>query len=131
MVAGHGGRVQRWEAYPFGATVVLSLFAFFLPGPSLPEGPPVSDKLEHAGIFLALVLTGRFAGYAARPLAYGLAAYAVASELLQAVLPIHRTGDLGDLLADAAGIALGLYLAHLGGRALHRLDERNQRARYR
>lgn len=100
--------VQRWETYPFGALLVLSLFAFFLPGSSLPEGPPVSDKLEHAAIFFALAVSGRFAGFRTKPLLLGLLGYAVASELLQALLPIRRHGDVRDVLADAVGVLAGL-----------------------
>lgn len=101
---------EGWDAWPFWGVFGLSLFAFFLPGPQLPSGPPVSDKLEHAAIFLVLALTGRYAAYPVRRLLVGLVGYAVVSEVLQAVLPIRRDGDARDVLADVAGIVLGLLL---------------------
>lgn len=100
--------VQRWETYPFGAFLVLSMFAFFLPAPALPSGPPVSDKFEHFAIFFLLAVTGRFAGHRTEALLVGLLGYAVVSEVLQAVLPIRRSGDPMDALADAVGVVLGL-----------------------
>jgi VanZ family protein len=66
------------------------------------------DKLVHAALFGALALTTR------RRYARGLwavLAYAWLSELLQAVLPIHRDGDVFDALADTAGALLGWALA--------------------
>lgn len=105
--------LQRWEAYPFAGFFVLSLFAFFTPGPDLPQGPDVSDKLAHASIFVALALTGRFAGYAAAPLGVGLVGYAAVSEVLQATLPISRTGDWHDVLADGVGVLVGLLVGVL------------------
>jgi VanZ family protein len=62
------------------------------------------DKVIHASLFLALALTTR--------LRYGrgliwVLAYAVTSEVLQAVLPINRDGDVFDALADSVGALLG------------------------
>jgi VanZ family protein len=99
---------QRWESYPFGGFLVLSLFAFFLPAPTMPSGPPVSDKFEHAAIFFLLAVTGRFAGHRTDALLIGLLGYAVVSEVLQAVLPVGRSGDPADAFADAVGVVLGL-----------------------
>ena len=44
------------------------------------------------------------------PLLGGLAAYAAVTEILQAVLPIDRHGDLRDLVADVTGVLVGLAL---------------------
>lgn len=108
---------QRWEVYPFGGALVLSLISFLTPGPDLPAGPAVSDKVEHAVIFAVLALTGRFAGFGAQRLFGWLIGYAVLSEVLQAALPIHRDGDWHDVVADTIGIVLGLGLAALVARA--------------
>ena len=107
---------QRWEAYPFGGLFALSLVAFLLPGPALPPGPDVSDKVEHAAIFLALALAGRFAGWAEDRLLVGLFGYAVLTELLQGVLPIRRDADWHDVLADTIGLLIGLLVVRLLGR---------------
>ena len=111
--------MSRWERYPFGGVLVLSMFSFFTPGPDLPQGPDVSDKLEHAAIFMALALTGRLAGIRPGRLLAVLLAYAVATEVLQAVLPINRDGDWRDALADMIGVlivlATELLVRRLGG----------------
>lgn len=107
---------QRWEVAPFWGVFVLSLVSFLTPGPDLPAGPDISDKVEHAAIFAVLALTGRLAGFAVRPLLAALVAYAVTSEILQAVLPIHRDGDWRDVVADVTGAVLALLLLALLGR---------------
>lgn len=101
---------QRWEVTPFWGVFVLSLFSFFTPGPDLPPAPDISDKIEHAAIFAVLALTGRLAGFGVRRLLAALAAYAVVSEVLQAVLPIQRDGDWHDVVADLTGTVLALLL---------------------
>ena len=100
--------MSRWERYPFGGVLVLSMFSFFTPGQDLPPGPDVSDKVEHAAIFVALALTGRLAGIGLARLLAGLVVYAAVTEVLQAVLPIHRDGDWHDALADTIGVLIGL-----------------------
>lgn len=96
---------------PFLVAVLVSLWMLFSPGSTVPAGPPYSDKVVHALLFAALAVTGRSAGVRARPLAVGLAAYAAGSEVLQAVLPIHRAGDVADAAVDLLGVALGLLAA--------------------
>ena len=68
----------------------------------MPEGGP-DDKLTHALIFMALAVAGRWAQVPPLALGLGLVAYAGLTEVLQAVLPIDRDGDVRDLLADATG----------------------------
>jgi VanZ family protein len=98
---------------PFAAVVLLSLWALFSPGSTVPAGPPYSDKLVHTLLFAALAVTGLRAGLRPIPLVLGLTAYAAASELLQAILPIHRDGDLADAAVDVLGVALGVALTRL------------------
>jgi hypothetical protein len=100
--------VGRWETYPFGGVLVLSMLSFFTPGGDLPEGPDISDKIEHAAIFLGLAVTGRLAGFRPGRLLAGLFGYAIVSEVLQWLLPIDRDGDWLDVLADTAGLLTGL-----------------------
>lgn len=107
---------QRWEVGPFWAVFAVSLLGFFTPGPDLPTVPDISDKIEHAAIFAALALTGRLARYPVARLLPALAAYAVVSEILQGVLPIHRDGDWHDVIADLTGALVALLLLTLVGR---------------
>lgn len=92
----------------FGATVLVSLVVLFAPGPDVPTGLPISDKLVHGLLFAALAVTGRLARVPVLPLLVGLVGYAGLSEVLQSVLPIARDGDVRDALADVAGAVLGL-----------------------
>jgi VanZ family protein len=100
----------------FAVVVLLSLAILFAPGSDVPPSPPGVDKLVHGGLFLALAVTGRWAGARSGVLAVLLPLYAAASELLQTVPALHRDGSLGDWLADAVGVAIGLLLWGLLGR---------------
>ena len=95
---------------PFALVVLLSLWMLFSPGSTVPSGPAYSDKVVHALLFAALAATGLRAGLRPAPLLVVLVAYAGASEVLQAVLPIHRDGDVADAAADVIGAALGAFL---------------------
>lgn len=99
-----------WRRWPFVAAVLLSMLMLFSPASGVPGGPPHSDKVVHALIFAVLAGTGRLAGLSWRQLALGLAAYAIASEVLQSLLPINRHGDPLDAVTDLVGVALGLLL---------------------
>lgn len=94
--------------------VLISLAAMVAPSVPLP-GTSNLDKLQHALCFL--VLTVWFGGLYERRrrwvVAGWLFAYAVGTEVLQGFLS-YRTASLGDLAADAAGIAAGLALAMAG-----------------
>lgn len=82
-----------------------------------PEGPaagmsfPGADKIGHAAMFAAVVLTALRAGL---PVGWvvGLAgAHAALSEVVQHVLLPDRSGDWADLVADLVGVALAALLA--------------------
>jgi VanZ family protein len=75
------------------------------------------DKLVHVLVFLALAVTGRWAGIRAVVLAGLLVAYGAVSEVLQAVTPLERSGSVADVAADAVGVALGLGVWAIGGPA--------------
>jgi VanZ family protein len=70
-----------------------------------------ADKVVHAGLFVLLAATTRLRFGAHRGLLVALAAYAAASELVQAVLLSTRSGDLLDLCADLVGVAAGWWAA--------------------
>jgi hypothetical protein len=97
---------------PFATVAVFSLVSFFTPGPDLPDlTENVWDKAGHASIFAVLAITGLIALLPWRRLAGGLFGYAVVTEILQATLPIHRSGDWHDVAADSIGIVAGLVIA--------------------
>lgn len=97
---------------PFAAAALFSLVSFLTPGPDLPTvTEDVWDKAGHASIFALLALTGLIGLLPWRRLAAGLFAYAVVTEILQATLPIHRSGDWHDVVADSVGIVAGLVIA--------------------
>jgi VanZ family protein len=64
----------------------------------------------HAGLFAALAVSGRWAGVRRGVLATLLPLYAAASELLQETPVLQRDASVGDLVADVAGVLLGLLL---------------------
>lgn len=104
-----------------------------LPASSLPSSGQPLDKLAHLlmyGGLGALLAWGR--ARARRPAWGWLVAVAVlvgmADELHQRVTP-GRTAEIGDLMADAAGILLGF--GAMGWRARWRRGERTQRAELR
>jgi hypothetical protein len=101
----------------FAVAVLVSLAVLFAPAGEVPDAPAGIDKLIHAALFLALALTGRWAGVRAPVLGGLLVAYAAVSEVLQAVTPLERSGSVADLLADGVGVALGLGAWALGERS--------------
>ena len=92
--------------------LLASLYVLFWPDPAgAGSGPPGADKLVHLLLFAGLATTAclRFGRTAA--VVAAVAGYAAASELVQALLLSQRAGDLLDLVADLAGVALGSWLA--------------------
>lgn len=66
-----------------------------------------ADKVVHLALFALLAFTTR---WRFGPVVTGLAAvaaYAVASELVQGALLRERSGDVYDVVADLVGVALG------------------------
>ncbi|HET6969500.1 MAG TPA: VanZ family protein [Phenylobacterium sp.] len=104
-------RPLRLGLYALAATVLLVMTN--LPQRDLP-GVPVDDKLEHATAWFVLTA----GGYALSPRrAWAIPLFAVLFgaliEVLQAVLPFGRDAEVGDWLADGAGVAVAVlgYLA--------------------
>ena len=97
---------------PFAAMVLISLVVLFAPASATPSTwPPGVDKVVHLALFAALAWTGRRANLPVPALAVGLVAYAVGSEVLQGLLPIGRSPDPLDAVADTIGVAVGLVAA--------------------
>ena len=101
----------------FAVALLVSLAVLFAPAGNVPDAPPGVDKVVHLVLFLALALTGRWAGIRAGVLAGLLVAYGAVSEVLQAVTPLERSGNPGDLVADLAGVAIGLGAWAVGERS--------------
>lgn len=107
----HG--VSRWV--PLAAAFTVSLVMLFSPGSTVPSGPPNSDKVAHLLLFAALASAARLGGVGWRVATAWILTYAVLSEILQAALPIHRSGSLTDFAADGIGVGLGLALFAAAG----------------
>jgi membrane associated rhomboid family serine protease len=94
----------------FAVAVLVSLAVLFAPASDVPAAPPGVDKVVHGLLFLALALTGRWAGIRQSLLGAALVGYAVVSELVQGLTPLDRSMSLGDWLADVVGVVTGLAL---------------------
>ena len=91
-----------WTAGLFAATLT--------PGEYVPAVPILSfDKVVHVALFFgfALVWLWLYPGRR-RDVFLGGAAVGIAIEVLQNALPIHRSGDVNDVIADAIGLVLAL-----------------------
>jgi VanZ family protein len=96
---------MAWGA--FGLAVASNLWGLYSQGQPGPPMFPGFDKLAHLGSFALVMLTGLLAGVRPRLLAVVLAAHAALSEVVQHTLLPDRSGDVTDLVADLAGVALG------------------------
>lgn len=92
---------------PFYCAVAVSVVILFTPPGPVPTGPPHTDKIVHVVLFAALAGTGIRAELRAPWLPLGLMGYALASEALQAWLPIDRDAGPADLAADLLGLLCG------------------------
>jgi VanZ family protein len=104
-------RPVRLGLYALAATILLVMTN--LPQTELP-GVPVDDKLEHAGAWFVLTA----AGYVLSPrrrwaIPLFAVLFGVLVEVLQGTLPFGRDAEVGDWLADCAGVAVAVlgYLA--------------------
>ena len=97
---------------------VLALLVSWLAlSPAPPDGLDTGwDKLNHAGAFAALAVVAVFAFPRSRRslwlLPAGLLCFGGAIEIAQSFTPT-RNAEWGDLLADAVGIAAGVFAAML------------------
>ncbi|MET9018964.1 VanZ family protein [Actinopolymorpha sp. NPDC004070] len=99
-----------WAA--FALACVLNLYGLYAPnepGPDLTFS--YADKVAHFATFASVAFTGAMVGVPVRWLAGILALHAASSEIIQGTLLPHREGDPFDVLADLAGVTLGLALA--------------------
>nr|WP_221204059.1 VanZ family protein [Modestobacter versicolor] len=92
----------------FAVAVLVSLAVLFAPPSDVPSGPAGIDKVVHFALFAVLAVTGRWAGVRAGVLSGLLVLYAAGSELLQGTDLVDRDASVGDLVADSAGVVVGL-----------------------
>jgi VanZ family protein len=110
--AGYDGirppRARRVWLVLFGLSMLLQLLVLYVP--SAPGGPEVNglDKVIHASVFGAVVLTALLAGLPRRWVLGALALHAPLSEVVQATLLPSRDGDVWDAVADLTGVGLAL-----------------------
>ena len=85
----------------------MSLAVLFAPGPRrAARAARASTSWSTRSLFAALALTGRWAGVGRAVLAPVLVLYAAGSEVIQGM--IGRDATVGDRLADAVGVLVGL-----------------------
>lgn len=107
--------------------VVLQCAALYLPGrPDSPGVIPHLDKAVHVVLFAVPVFLWLRLGVRRRVVVPAALAQVMISEIVQARLIPYRTGDLGDAMADALGIGIGVWLAGL--RPREGSDRSRQRA---
>jgi hypothetical protein len=91
----------------FAVAVLVNLTVVYIPQAPGTGAIPYADKIVHLAIFAAVAFTGRAAGVPRNVLLGVLIVQAVGSEVLQATLLPHRSGDPWDSVADIAGALLG------------------------
>ena len=101
-------RARRVWLGLLGLSLLLQLVVLYAPSP--PGGLEVNglDKVVHASVFGAVVLTALLAGLPRRWVLGVLALHAPVSEVVQATLLPSRDGDVWDAVADLTGVGLAL-----------------------
>jgi VanZ family protein len=106
------------SALLIAAIVVTTL----MPQAQLPVTPENVDKVEHCAAYglLAIWFTGLVPRGQYWKVAAGLASLGGVLEYLQRAMPLGRSGDILDVVANVVGLAIGvaLALAWTGGWAL-------------
>ncbi|MEX0339302.1 MAG: VanZ family protein [Arenibacterium sp.] len=103
-----------WEKLALSLTLLMAvLIAIGTLWPSSgPSGPPGHDKVLHAAVFAALVLP--VALWARRHLTWLVPAALAYGAFIELVQPfVGRGAEWMDLVADAIGVALALFLARI------------------
>lgn len=96
----------RWRALLVLLATISAVFAFS-PGTDAPPAFTGVDKLQHLLAFGSMALAGALGFVSRARVAAGLLGYGVFIEVVQRWVP-GRDASADDVLADAAGIALGL-----------------------
>lgn len=103
------GAPRRVRVAVAAAVLVVHLVVLYSPrAPSVGSGVRL-DLLVHVAVFAAVALVARWVGLRTVVVAVALVVEALLSETVQALWLRGRTGDLGDLVADAVGVVAGLW----------------------
>ena len=101
--------IMRWLAVLW---TIIMLIGCLTPHQDIP-GPIIAwnDKVMHVAIFAPFALLWMRAGFRLSNVLIAGFLFGVFIEGLQYVLPINRSADWADVLADAVGTAIGAALA--------------------
>ena len=99
--------------WPLAIAVVIALIMLFSPGSTVPSSPENTDKITHTLMFAVLAITSLHARIPVWLTAVWLLIFAATSEVLQAALPISRSGSIWDGSAEQLGIAKGIGIVSL------------------
>jgi hypothetical protein len=93
----------------FGLALLAQVVVLYAPGTTAESfAVPYADKVVHVAVFAAVVVAGRRAGLPLRLLVVVSVVQAVVSEVVQDALVPDRSGDPFDVVADLAGVAIGV-----------------------
>lgn len=107
-------KLCRWLA--IGWTIII-LIGCLTPHDQLPDTLlDWSDKLQHLAIFALFTLLWIEAGYSPGIVVITGILFGGLIEILQYSLPINRSGDWEDLVADSIGAVLGFALSRVWSR---------------
>jgi hypothetical protein len=102
----------------FAVSVAVQFAVLYWPRAAAAPSPLPVDKVVHVAIFAAVAWTGLRLGLAPAPLLGALLVHAGVSEIVQATLLVQRSGDPGDAVADAVGVAFGAVAARFPTRGV-------------
>lgn len=121
---------QRVRFVPAAAALLLQFAVLYVPrAPAVDAGGLPLDKAAHILVFALPTYALIRAGLPTRTVVLLMGAQAVASELVQHLRMPNRSGDVGDVLADVAGIGIAVLLVRRPPRpASPRSGARNHRA---
>ena len=91
-----------------------------IPGDGLPHAFTRSDKVMHLGIFMLFSILWRLAGYGVWRVLLAGALYGFLIEVWQGVMPLKRSFDMYDALADTVGALLGIAIVWLAGKVVRK-----------
>lgn len=84
-----------------------------IPGNGIPHAFTSKDKLLHIGIFILFGYLWRRVGYSVRSVLIAGIVYGLLIEIWQGIMPINRSFDVYDIVADSVGAALGVGAAEV------------------
>lgn len=102
---------------------LLIIILCSIPAKSIPDAPIAGfDKIVHVGLFVIWSILWLLAtqGKIIQIIVLGVI-FGIGIEIYQQLMPLHRTFDWWDALADAVGILLGYLIKKILDRYLQRL----------